>query len=106
MLTNGETPDLALMLAQIARQGMLDSPNAADTPAWAYCYKNCTYESARDLLEHGKECPQNATMRYHLVEYSKLWDKSNAANHVMRAISLARDSPVGKDAKLALQGLV
>jgi hypothetical protein len=42
--------DVALTLAQTARQGMPNSPNTADTLAWAYYYKG-TYGFARDLLE-------------------------------------------------------
>jgi hypothetical protein len=37
--------------------------------------------------------------------YSKLGDKSNAVTHLKKAVSLAPDSPAGKDAGKALQGL-
>ena len=49
MLLNGENPDVALTLAQTARQGMPNSPNTADTLAWAYYYKGA-YSFARDFL--------------------------------------------------------
>ena len=55
MLQNGENVDVALTLAQTARQGMPNSTSAADTLAWAYYYKG-TYGFARDLLKLGK-CP-------------------------------------------------
>jgi Flp pilus assembly protein TadD len=106
MLQNGENADVALTLAQTARQAMPNSPNSADTLAWAYYHKGA-YGFARDLLEDAvKTSPNNATMQYHLgMVYSKLADKGSAAVHLKKAVSLAPDSPSAKDAKTALQGL-
>ncbi|MDR3735799.1 MAG: tetratricopeptide repeat protein, partial [Acidobacteriaceae bacterium] len=106
MLQKGESQDVALTLAQTARQSLPDSPNTADTLAWAY-YCNGTYKFSRDLLEDAiKENPNSATMQYHLgMVYSKLRDKNNAAIHLKKAISLAHDSETGKEARTALQGL-
>ena len=85
---------------------MPNSPATADTLAWAYYYKG-TYSFARDLLEDAvKTSPNNAAMQYHLgMVYSKLSDKSSAEVHLKKAVSLAPDSPAGKDAKTALLGL-
>jgi Tfp pilus assembly protein PilF len=85
---------------------MPNSPKTADTLAWAYYHKG-TYAFARDLLEDAvKTDPNNAAMQYHLgMVYSKLSDKNNAVVHLKKAISLAPDSPAGKDAKTVLQGL-
>jgi Tfp pilus assembly protein PilF len=104
MLENGENVDVALTLAQAARRSMPDSPNAADTLAWAYYYKG-TYGYARDLLEDAlKKSPNNADMHYHLgMVYSKLTDKNNAAIHLKKAISLKPNSQIAKDAQAALQ---
>jgi len=106
MLQNGENVDVALTLAQTARQSTPNSPSTADTLAWAYYYKG-TYAFARDLLEDAvKADPNNAAMQYHLgMVYGKLKDKNNAALHLKKAVSLAPDSPAAKDAKTALQGL-
>ena len=106
MLENGENADVALSLAQIARQAMPNSPNTADTLAWAYYYKG-TYSFARDLLEDAvKAQPGDATMQYHLgMVYSKLKDKANATLHLKKAISLQPSSPVAKDAQAALGAL-
>jgi Tfp pilus assembly protein PilF len=104
MLENGENVDVALTLAQTARRGMPNSPNSADTLAWAYYHKG-TYGFARDLLEDAiKINPNSQTMQYHLgMVYSKLGDKNNAANHLKKSIALAPDSPAAKDARAALQ---
>ena len=106
MLENGENVDVALTLAQTARRAMPNSPDTADTLAWAYYYKG-SYSFARDLLEDAlKTDPSNAAMQYHLgMVYSKLSDKGSAAIHLKKALSLAPDSPTAKDAKTALQGL-
>ena len=106
MLESGENVDVALTLAQTARQVTPNSATTADTLAWAY-YHNGTYGFARDLLEDAVRIdPNSATMQYHLgMVYSKLRDKNDAATHLRRAVSLAPDSPSGKDAQKALQGL-
>lgn len=106
MLLNGENVDVALTLAQTARQGMPNSPTTADTLAWAYYYKG-TYGFARDLLEDAvKTEPNNATMQYHLgMVYGKLREKNDAAIHLRKAISLAPGSQTAGNAKAALQGL-
>jgi tetratricopeptide (TPR) repeat protein len=105
MLENGENVDVALTLAQAARRAMPDSPNAADTLAWAYYHKG-TYGYARDLLEDAlKKNPNNAASQYHLgMVYAKLSDKNNAAIHLKKAISLEPNSQTAKDAQAALQG--
>ena len=106
MLQKGENVDVALTLAQTARQAMPNSPGSADTLAWVY-YTKGTYEFARDLLEDAvKVAPNDATMQYHLgMVYSKLHDKSNASTHLKKAVSLAPNSQAAKDARAALQGL-
>ncbi|MGH9617286.1 MAG: tetratricopeptide repeat protein, partial [Acidobacteriaceae bacterium] len=106
MLQNGENVDVALSLAQTARQGLPNSPSSADTLAWAYYYKG-TYEFARDLLEDAlKTDPNNATMQYHLgMVYSKLRDKNDATIHLKKALSLGHDSQTAKEAQAALQQL-
>jgi Flp pilus assembly protein TadD len=106
MLQNGGNVDVALSLAQTARRGMPTSPSTADTLAWAY-YQKGTYGFARDLLEEAiKANPNNPVSQYHLgMVYAKLGDKTNAATHLKKTISLAPDSQEAKDAKTALQGL-
>jgi len=106
MLLDGGNVDVALTLAQTARQGMPNSPNAADTLAWAYYYKG-TYGFARDLLlEATKIDSQSSSLEYHLgMVYSKMGDKANAAIHLKKAVALAPESPTAKDAQAALQGL-
>jgi len=106
MLEDGENVDVALTLAQTARQAMPNSTTTADTLAWAY-YRNGTYGFARDLLEEAvRTDPNSAAMQYHLgMVYTKLRDKNDAAIHLRKAMSLAPDSPTAKSAQAALQGI-
>jgi len=103
MLQNGGNLDVALSLAQQARQGLPDNPSTADTLAWVY-YSKGQYASARDLLEDAiKIAPGNQAVQYHLgMTYRKLGDKTNAMLHLKKAASLAPDTPIGKSAATAL----
>ncbi len=106
MLQHGGDLDVALTLAQTARQGMPNSSTTADTLAWAYYYKG-TYGFARDLLEGAvKTEPKDAALQYHLgMVYAKMHDKGNAEMHLKLAVSLAPNSSTAKDALAALEGL-
>jgi tetratricopeptide (TPR) repeat protein len=106
MLENGGNVDTALTYARTARRGMQNSPNTADTLAWAY-YRKGLYGFARDLLEDAvKAEPSDAEIHYHLgMVYNKLKKKNDAAIHLKKAMSLAPDSPVGKGAEAALKGI-
>ena len=106
MIEGGENIDVALSLAQTARRSMPNSPNTADTLAWAYYHKG-TYAYARDLLEEAlKTSPNDAAIQYHLgMTYSKLGDKANMALHLKKAIALAPNTQTERDATKALNGL-
>jgi tetratricopeptide (TPR) repeat protein len=106
MLENGENVDVALTLAQTARRVMPNSPDTADTLAWAYYHKGA-YGFARDLLlDATRVNPNNPTTQYHLgLVYAKLGDRSNAAIHLKKALSLAPDATTAKNIRAALQGL-
>ncbi|HTD95586.1 MAG TPA: tetratricopeptide repeat protein [Edaphobacter sp.] len=103
MIETGQNTDVALSLAQIARRAMPDSPNTADTLAWAY-YQKGNYSSARDLLVDAiKASPASASMHYHLgMTYTKLADSADAIIHLKKAASLAPNTQTAKDADKAL----
>ena len=66
LLEHGGDINYALSLAQTARRGMPDSPNSADTLAWAY-FKIGLYDSATPLLQEAiNKIPKNPTYYYHL----------------------------------------
>ena len=106
MLQNDQSLDIALNLAKTARQAMPDSPNTADTLAWAY-YHTGTYEPARDLLQDAlNDNPESASMHYHLgMVYAKLKDLHNAAIQLKKAISLPHDAQLAVQTRIALRGI-
>jgi tetratricopeptide (TPR) repeat protein len=89
MIKDGKNADVALSLAQIARQGMPDVPNSADTLGWAY-YNKQIYGLAVDLLEQAvSKAPQNATYQYHLgMAYQKSKDAGKARSHLQKALEI------------------
>jgi tetratricopeptide (TPR) repeat protein len=106
MLQNGGDPDVALSLAQAARQKLPNSPNTADTLAWAYYHKGA-YQFARELLEEAlKSSPPNADMEYHLgMVDAKLKDEGAASSHFKKAVSLGQGTPTAAQAIDALHHL-
>lgn len=106
MLERGENVDVALTLAQIARQSLPESPETADTLAWAY-YRKGIYRFAYDLLDTAVRTePDNASFQYHLgMVCMKLNDRREADLHLHRAQTLAPNTSVGQQAADALKGI-
>jgi tetratricopeptide (TPR) repeat protein len=106
MLEHGGNTDVALSLAQVARRGMPNMPNAADTLAWAY-YSKGAYKLAIDLLEDAlKTTPQNATYHYHLgLAYQKSNDRVRAKEHLEQALRINPGYSRADDIKKALAEL-
>jgi len=94
MVETGDNLDTALSLAQIARRGMTDSPNAADTLGWVY-YQKGSYRSAIDLFEESLKLaekakqPENPTVHYHLgLAYNKTGEFDLAKQHLQRVLKI------------------
>jgi tetratricopeptide (TPR) repeat protein len=106
LLERGGDTNYALSLAQIARRGMPDSANAADTLAWAYYHKGI-YDSAIDLLQEAiKRVPQNATYRYHLgLTYQRLSKVSLARESLQQALVIDPQSKRADEIRHALADL-
>jgi tetratricopeptide (TPR) repeat protein len=94
MLEHNENTDIALSLAQIARQRMPESSSAADTLAWVY-YQKGIYEFAVDLLREAlQKAPDNATYHYHLgMVYQKRNNTVEAKKHLHRALEISPHHP-------------
>jgi tetratricopeptide (TPR) repeat protein len=103
MLQNGENNDVALSLAQMARQKMPDSTSAADTLAWAY-YQKGLYDFAADLLtDVVQKAPDNATYQYHLgMVCQKQNNRAAAKKHLQRALQINPNSPAAAEIRKAL----
>jgi Flp pilus assembly protein TadD len=106
LLEHGGSPSVALTMAQTARKGLPNLPNAADTLGWAY-YANGGYTVAAPLLEEAvKATPNNQAYRYHLgMIYQKLNDATRAKSELEKAIALNPSSPVAEQARKGLSAL-
>jgi len=106
LLEHGGSPTVALTLAQTARKGLPNLPNAADTLGWAY-YNNGGYSVAAPLLEDAvKATPNSQAYRYHLgLTYQKLNDPAKAKAELEKVIGLNPTSPIADQARHALSQL-
>ena len=103
MLQHTENINMALTLAQIARQRMPDSPNTADTLGWVY-YQKGVYGMAADLLKEAlQKAPDNATYHYHIgMVYQKQNNIAAARTHLQRALELNPNSSDSEKIRQAL----
>lgn len=108
MLEQGGNVDVAMNMAQTARRGMPDSPNAADTLGWAYYHKGI-YQSAISQFQEALRlnekngAPDDAVLHYHLgLAYQKANQVSLARQQLEKAVKI---SPDYADARKALAEL-
>ncbi len=108
MLQQGGNVDVAMGMAQTARRGMPDSPNAADTLGWAY-YQKGIYQSAISQFQEALRLaekrggPDDADLHYHLgLAYQKVNQPALARQQLEKAVKL---SPNNADARKALSDL-
>jgi cellulose synthase operon protein C len=110
ILQQGGNVDVAMGLAQTARRGMPDSPNAADTLGWAY-YQKGIYGSAinqfREALRLSEKRgdPDDAEVHYHLgLAYQKDNKSALARQHLEKAVKLNPNNPDAKKALSEMHG--
>jgi tetratricopeptide (TPR) repeat protein len=108
ILQQGGNVDVAMGMAQTARRGMPDSPNAADTLGWAY-YQKGIYQSAISQFQEALRLsekrgePDDADLHYHLgLAYQKTNQLALARQQLEKALKL---SPDNADARKALSDL-
>ena len=100
----GEDLDMALTLAQKARELSPNDENIAHTLGWIY-YKKRVYLSAIGLLKESSEKfkDRNPTVLYHLgMAYSKKGDNALAKESLLKALKLDQNFREAKEAKQAL----
>jgi tetratricopeptide (TPR) repeat protein len=110
ILEQGGNVDVAMGLAQTARRGMPDSPNAADTLGWAYYHKGI-YQSAidqfREALRMSEKLgePDDADLHYHLgLAYQKANQNALARQQLEKAVKLRPDDADARKALSELHG--
>jgi tetratricopeptide (TPR) repeat protein len=103
-LEHGGNVNSAVALAQVAKQGMPESPVTADALGWAY-YKLGSFDSALvQLKESAQRVPGNPIYHYHLGMAYMAARQFNPARLSLRA-ALQTDPhfPYADDARAALQ---
>jgi len=102
----GGNIDVALNLAQKAREKMPQDANVADTLGWIYYKKNVYSTAITYLKEAAEKMPEQPVVRYHLgMAYYKNGNRDLARQELNRALSLSQDFEGAKEAKKALENL-
>jgi len=111
IMQSGGNLDIALSLAQTARRGMPDSPNAADTLGWVL-YQKGAYKSAIDLflealkLGAKSNAPDNPAIHYHLgMAYQKTDQPALARQQLERVLKIDPNYSGAADVKKQLAQL-
>jgi len=85
----GTNLDIALQLAQSAKQRLPDNADVDDTLGWVYYKKDLASLAIGSLEESLKKRPDNADVLYHLgAAYAKQGDKAKARDALGRALKL------------------
>jgi tetratricopeptide (TPR) repeat protein len=107
----GGNLDIALSLAQNARRGMPDSPNAADTLGWvlyetgAYHAAIDTFQQALKLAEKSK-VPDSPTVHYHLgMAYEKTGESALARQQLEKVLKISPNYSEAEDVRRLLDRL-
>ena len=111
MLQSGGNLDEAMSLAQTARRGMPDSPNAADTLGWVY-YQKGVYGSAISMFQEALKlqsklhAPDNPDIHYHLgMAYLKTQQPALARQQLEQVLKIKPDYTEAAQVKQQLNQL-
>ncbi|RPJ81589.1 MAG: tetratricopeptide repeat protein, partial [Deltaproteobacteria bacterium] len=98
--------DVALGLAQKAKEKQPDNPAIMDTLGWIF-YKKGMYDAAiAELKASVEKIPENASVRYHLgLAYMKKGEKALAKKELAEALRISEEFDGADDAKKVLSEL-
>ena len=103
---NGGNLDLALQLAQTAKQGLNESAEVNDTLGFIYYKKNLPALAIPPLKLSVEKEPNNPMFHYHLgLAYAKAGNGDGARQALTRALTLKPDFSGAADAKSVLGSL-
>ena len=103
---HGGNIDVALSLAQTAKEKMPKDSSVMDTLGWIY-YKKGLYRSAiSELQESHEKIPENPVILYHLgMAYLKNNQMEEAKAALEKALKLNEEFPGHKEARQALKDM-
>jgi tetratricopeptide (TPR) repeat protein len=102
----GGNLDVALSLAQQAKEQYPDNPSISDTLGWIYYKKNAYLKAISLLKESVDKVPDNPIVHYHLgMAYYKNGEKILAKKELQYALKLSQDFQGAEEAKKTLQAL-
>ena len=103
---HGGNLDLAVQLAQRARQKLPDAPQITDTLGWVYYRKDLAQLAVPMFQDAVVKLPKSATYRYHLaLAYQAMGDKKKAREAFTEVIATNPESKEAGDARKALATL-
>jgi len=103
---HGGNIDVALKLAQDAKEMAPDDPDVSDTLGWIMVKKQNYATAAQLLSDCVRRRPEKASFRYHLgMAYYYLGHKSDAEQALQAALRLDPNFPNAEDAKKILMTL-
>jgi tetratricopeptide (TPR) repeat protein len=102
----GGNLDVALQLAQTAKQGLPELPEVNDTLGFVYLKKDLASLAIPPLETSAQKDPRNWLYQYHLgLAYSKAGDKGKAKEALQRALAINDAFSGADDARKVLAGL-
>ena len=97
---HGGNLDVALQLAQTAKQHLPDEPQVSDTLGWIYVKKELASIGLPQLEDAVRRSPQDAQMHYHLgVALAKTGDAERSRRTLERALTLKLQPPLDAEAR-------
>jgi Flp pilus assembly protein TadD len=103
---NGGNLDLALSLAQHAKEALPADLSVSDTLGWIEYKKGLYTAAVQQLQDIAQQRPSNALYQYHFgMALSKIGNSSEARESLQRALGENLSSPYVESAKTALAAL-
>jgi Flp pilus assembly protein TadD len=99
----GGNLDVALQLAQTAKQKLPEVPDVNDTLGYVYLKKDLASLAIPPLQASVRKDPKNSTYQYHLgLAYAKAGDKVKAKKALEQALAVNASFPGADDARRML----
>ncbi len=103
---HGGNIDVALGLAEKAKEAMPDDPAVSDTLGWIYYKKQVYLTAISHLKESSEKMPDNPVVRYHLgMAYYKKGDKELAKKELLASLKIDDKYAGSEEAKKTLKEL-